>query len=453
VEGKKAAKKKSRDLLKDHDVRRWYENLCRSSKLNADVYLRRLRLFCEQRRTTPKKLAAIGTANAKQVEDMLHDHVQHLETQGYAPSYVKGILKAIKSWLSYNYVELKRKIKVANADMTVTLQDERVPTRDELKGILNHASIRGRASAGLIAFAGLRPQVLGNASATEGLTIGDIPELKIVDGKAVFQTVPAMIIVRPTLSKARHRYFTYLTGEGCEYVAAYLNKRIAAGETIDARSAVITMSQGYLMKGKNRDKAKKFIATPAITQEIREAMRPVIKARPYVLRAYFDTQLLLAESQGKIAHAYRQFFMGHKGDIEARYTANKGRWPDELLTDMRRAFRESEHFLSTIEMQEQDKKQLLLEMWREQAKLYGIDPMKVKIEKQRDGGKLGVEDEMTAIKDAITRARESVEEKYESRLVSDEDELVSCVRSGWDIVKELKSGRVLVRRKACPIAV
>ncbi|NWG37245.1 MAG: hypothetical protein HXY31_06515 [Nitrososphaera sp.] len=388
---------------------------------------------------------------------MLHDHVQQLETQGYAPSYIKGVLKAVKSWLSYNYVELKRKIKVANADMAVTLQDERVPTREELKAILNHASIRARTSAGLIAFAGLRPQVLGSASASDGLTLGDIPDLKIVDGKAVFQTVPAMVIVRSSLSKARHRYFTFLTSEGCEYLAAYLDKRIAAGEAINESSAVITVSQGYLMKGKNKDAGKKFVTTPAITKEIREAMLAVIKARPYVLRAYFDTQLLLAESQGKIAHAYRQFFMGHKGDIEARYTTNKGRLSDELLTDMRRAFRESEPFLSTAaEVQEQDRKQLLLEMWREQAKLYGIDPMKIKIEKQRvterttdENKPLGIEDEMSAIKDAIARARESVDEKYESRLVAGEEELVACVQSGWDIVKELRSGKVLVRKKVC----
>ena len=436
--------------MKDDDVRRWYENLCRSSKLNADVYLRRLRLFCEQRHTTPSKLVTIGTANPKQVEDMLHDHVQQLETEGYAPSYIKGVLKAAKSWLSYNYVELKRKIKVANADMAVTLQDERVPTREELKAVLNHASVRARASAGLIAFAGLRPQVLGNASASDGLTVGDIPDLKIVDGKAVFQTVPAMVIVRSTLSKARHRYFTFLTSEGCEYLAAYLDKRIASGEIINESSALITLSQGYLMKGKNKDAGKKFITTPAITKEIREAILPVIKARPYVLRAYFDTPLLLAESQGKIAHAYRQFFMGHKGDIEARYTTNKGRLPDELLTDMRRAFRESERFLSTAtaEVQEQDRKQLLLEMWREQAKLYGIDPMKIKIEKQRDGKPHGIEDEMLAIKDAIAKARGLNVESYEGKLVA-EEELVSYVQSGWDIVKELRSGKVLVRKRVC----
>jgi hypothetical protein len=109
---------------------------------------------------------------------------------------------------------------------------------------------------------------------------------------------------------------------------------------------------------------------------------------------------------------------------------------------------------ATAEVQEQDRKQLLLEMWREQAKLYGIDPMKIKIEKQRgdDGSKpVGVEDEMSAIKGAIARARESTDEKYESRLVADEEELVSCIQNGWDVVKELRSGKVLVRRKACQL--
>jgi hypothetical protein len=74
----------------------------------------------------------------------------------------------------------------------------------------------------------------------------------------------------------------------------------------------------------SRNRGSMFITTQNITREIREAMRPRFMWRPYVFRAYFDTQLLLAENHGKISHAYRQFFMGHKGDIEARYATNKG---------------------------------------------------------------------------------------------------------------------------------
>lgn len=31
----------------------------------------------------------------------------------------------------------------------------------------------------------------------------------------------------------------------------------------------------------------------------------------------------------------RQFWMGHKGDIEARYTTNKSRLPQDVMDDMR----------------------------------------------------------------------------------------------------------------------
>lgn len=44
------------------------------------------------------------------------------------------------------------------------------------------------------------------------------------------------------------------------------------------------------------------------------------KWRPYVLRRYFDTRLMLAESDGLIINDWRVFFMGHKSSMEA--TAN-----------------------------------------------------------------------------------------------------------------------------------
>ncbi|MDE1818662.1 MAG: hypothetical protein KGI19_08675 [Thaumarchaeota archaeon] len=74
-------------------------------------------------------------------------------------------------------------------------------------------------------------------------------------------------------------------------------------------------------------------------------MRPRFKWRPYVLRAFFDTQLLIAESRGKIAHDFRVFFMGHKGSIEAKYTTNKSILAKTLMDEMREAFRKSQEFL------------------------------------------------------------------------------------------------------------
>jgi len=80
--------------------------------------------------------------------------------------------------------------------------------------------------------------------------------------------------------------------------------------------------------------------------------------RPYVLRCYFDTMLMLAESKGLVLRDYRQFWMGHKGDIENRYTTNKQRLPESVVDDMRAAYARSEEFLQTKVKEETSEEKL-----------------------------------------------------------------------------------------------
>ena len=402
--------KPAKDLLQDKNVLRWYQNISRGSKLNAESRLRRLNLFCVRTNTTPSSLVKMGKKDVLRIENILLDHVSWLESQNYAPNYIEGILKSIKSWLVFNYIEPKRKIKIANAGVPVNIQDEQVPTKEQLQSILNVSSPRTRTSISLMVFSGIRPQVTGNSDGTDGLNLRDMPDLIIesVGRKVTFKNIPAMIIVRPSLSKTKNRYFTFLPSEGCGYILGYLRKRIAQGETLDSETPIITVEQGYQSRRKNNNQiSTRFITTPRITADIRKAVWSITKTRPYVLRAYFDTQLLLAESHGKMTHAYRQFFMGHKGDIEARYTTNKGRLTDEMISDMRMAYMNCQQFLCTIntENNTQNKKEMLLDMWREQAKTYGIDPFKIKIEKQRTHTEqiFSIEQETDAIRQEISK--------------------------------------------------
>src|SRR5437667_12279570 len=46
--------------------------------------------------------------------------------------------------------------------------------------------------------------------------------------------------------------------------------------------------------------------------------------------------------------------MGHAGDIEARYTTNKGRLPPDLVEDMRDAYRRSAPFLETSKAEDRE---------------------------------------------------------------------------------------------------
>jgi hypothetical protein len=79
-----------------------------------------------------------------------------------------------------------------------------------------------------------------------------------------------------------------------------------------------------------------FLRMTKVAWEVKLAIKAAgFKWRPYVLRSYCDTAFDIAESKGFISHPWRQFFMGHKGDIEVRYSTNKSRLPPGMIEEMR----------------------------------------------------------------------------------------------------------------------
>ena len=335
VPGKAGRGAKYLRLLDDPSVDRWRRNVARGSQITADVYLRRLGHVCGTHGTSPAALVAMVP---KERRDFVADLVSEMEDAGRAGSYVLSTVRAVKSWLAFNGAPLEQPIKVRGAQATPTLDKERVPTQDELRRILLAASPRERCAAVLLAHAGLRPEALGNYRGTDGLRLGDLLDLRIKGKTVSFDKLPAQVVVRPQLSKSGRRYFTFVGPEAAEYLKAYLEERLRDGDRLTEDSDVIAPTWSK----------KAFLTSINVSDAIRKAIRAAGFAwRPYVLRAYFDTQLLLAESRGKMTHAYRAFFMGHVGDIEARYTTNKGRLPPDLIEDMRDAYRRSLAFLET----------------------------------------------------------------------------------------------------------
>lgn len=290
------------ELLKDRDTKRWYDNMARGSRVTADVYLRRLGNFCDGNGLTPKKLAVM---KSRKLDNLLLDFVSDAEKKGLAGSYIHSTLKAIKSWLSHNNIELKGKIKIKGTQDTPSLKDERVPTKEELKRILLSGDKKARVASILIAHSGLRIESLGNYKGDDGLSIGDLPELTLSGQGIEFKKIPAMVVVRKTISKAKHQYFSFLSEEGCGYVKDYLEERMRKGEELTQESPIITPKMA---------RTKPFISSINVGDAIRLAIRKAgFDWRPYVLRSYFDTQLMLAESKGLVLRDYRQFWMGTRG--------------------------------------------------------------------------------------------------------------------------------------------
>ncbi|MGA2681884.1 MAG: site-specific integrase [Candidatus Bathyarchaeia archaeon] len=326
-------------LLKDDDVKRWYDNLVAGSAITADVNLGLLGRFCELSDTTPKKI--LEEAETKAFRDSFTDLVRKLESQGKAGSYINRYKKVLLSWLSYNGLQVKLKVKIKGADDTPTLTNECVPTKEELSKTLRKSSPRGRVSGSMMAFSGLRPESLGDYLGKDGIRLGDFKEAKITPSGIEFEKTPSMVTIRSNLSKGKFQYFTFVPQETATYIKEYMEERVKAGEKINPESPLLQVDE-------RGGKTNSFLRTALVTRDIREALRGAGFAwRPYVLRCYCDTAFDVAEHKGLISHPWRMFFMGHKGDIEARYSTNKTRLPPEIVEEMREAYRKASTLMQT----------------------------------------------------------------------------------------------------------
>jgi hypothetical protein len=278
---------------------------------------------------------------SKEFRDGFTDFIRVMEKDGNAGSYIERFKKVVLSWTSYNNLDVKLKVNIKGSSDTPTIADERVPNKDELSRIVRMASPRGRVSIAMIAFSGLRPESLGDYLGTDGLRLGDFTEASMGPDKITFEKLPSVLVVRRGLSKSRHQYFTLVGKEAATYIQEYLQERAKSGEKLTPQSPLL----GFDPRGVKKNK---FLRTNLVTRDIKEA---IVKAgfswRPYVLRAYCDTGLIIAESKGLISHPYLQFLMGHKGDMEARYSTNKGRLPPTMIEEMKEAYKRCEPLLST----------------------------------------------------------------------------------------------------------
>ena len=343
--------KKYLELRNDKDIMRWCREVCSGSQITGNVYLRRLGSFCEQTGKTPHQLIKM---NDLRLSNLISDVVRGMESKGYSGGYTKSVVKSVKSWLTYNGIHLQRKVKIKDAEDTPTLT-EPIPDKDGLKNILNACDVRQKVAVSMIAFTGIRLQSLGNSEGNNGMRLSDIEDLVIQREEVSFRKIPAKVIVRKELSKKHHEYFTFLGKEGCDYLQVYLNQRIRDGEELTDNSALLTKSKLKLRR------ERPFITTIKVSALIRDAIRTAgYQNRPYDLRNYFASRMLMAESERQIRRDYRTFFMGHKGDIEHRYTTDR-KLSNDLIEQMRDAYGKATEFLEPTPKPLSDKDKQSLE--------------------------------------------------------------------------------------------
>jgi len=94
--------------------------------------------------------------------------------------------------------------------------------------------------------------------------------------------------------------------------------------------------------------------------------------------------------------------------------------------------------------EEKIKQSVALEAIRRFAEAFGIDPMKVRIEKQKElGREPSTEEEIQTIQNEIRKIRGHEEDP---KRIVEEEELESYIAEGWDVQTVLPSGRILLRK-------
>jgi integrase len=421
-----------RDLLEDEGFAAWIENVCRGSRVGAEVALRRMGRICGLFQVTQRDLAKMSKGEAG---DFLFRVVSRLEKEGNRSSSIAGYMKTLRGWWLFNDLEVTRRVRLSRY---VGLYDnERVPTRQELHSIFEHADPQKRVCCSLMAFAGVRPGVIGNMYGDDGLRLADIPEMTVGrDGTVEFARTPAMVVVRRTLSKSGRQYVTFLPEQGCLHVSGYLGWRVRImDEKLGPSSPLVTANQ------MNPWHTGKFVRTTNIGDDVRKAVRAAgFSWRPYVLRRYFDTRMMGAEQEGHVIRDYRTFWMGHTGDIEHVYTLNKGELPADLLEGMRQAFaRAAEKHLETVVQPTIDKGEVVSTARVEALKMFGY-----------------TDEEISALGDVtgvtMERLQELINERTKKMLglnggtqkVVPAEELEKWIEEGWDYKRDLPNGKVVI---------
>ena len=347
-----------RALLSHPLIQPWYESRALRSRLSADQYVRQLGLQLERTGLDPQGVLALAKGDPDKLRDLLVRDAARLKREGWLDSSISKFSDVLKAFLKFHRVPFDgypslRPIHGAS------LSRERIPTPEELGRILERLSLRGRVIALLHAHTGVRPGVLGSYGGEAGLTLENLPELKL-GHELEFKETPFVIRVPPELSKTRVAYTTFGTRQLATALLAYLKARQDAGEKLAPRSPVIAVGGVRGVAAKSRAAAKfsrGFLSTKAVEDELRTAIHATVPEgvtwRPYVLRSYCSTRLLLAEGQGKISRDLREAILGHDGGVASRYNVGK-RWGEELLKEARAAYNRCEPFLSTNPTPERD---------------------------------------------------------------------------------------------------
>jgi hypothetical protein len=245
------------------------------------------------------------------------------------------------------------------------------------------------------------------------------------------------------------KYYTWLGRDAKELLREWLVMRPEAPES-DAL---------FLVYNKNR---REYVPLSGriLSDKVRQVAKKIGLIKPDVLKRYRvhahefrDLFKSLCTLSG-VSPVASEFFLGHGID---KLGYDKSPQYDEAW--FRREYLKVEPKLNILsnpaganleERMDQMRREMVQAAVGKFAEAFGVDPVRVRIERQRELGRsLKPEEEIQALQLEIKKMREdkagSNGDKDPKKIVG-EDELERCLEEGWDVLMTLPSGKILVRK-------
>jgi len=424
-------------------VQRWLRSLQRKGSFSTmKAYFKLLAWFVQFVNLSPDDFIKLPK---DEIVEMVQAFCDKWSDEG-KKSTALNAMKALRSFLKAN------KFKVEELDLDASYKamkrPEYVPTKEEVYKMASVCDLKWRAIILCLFQSGLRN------SALRALTYGMLKD-QIESGVIPIRVHVTSDLRRilPDACKEDVDYWTFFGAEASEALRQYINwRKEKYGGIQDDELLFPSESRSLSLHERLREPISQWHLTRIVKKAAKKAgIKGWRNVRAHSLRKTFRAVLDMGYVDGgQMAEDDKEYLMGHRlpGAKAPYHNANV-----ELLAQR--------YMRLNWAPAGQMTKEARIEMIKAFAKTLGIENIEVKIQKVRE--KQPELDEMEVLgriireelgikpleSRIVKRRNEDIdcdEKPYRSKII-EEKELVQHVEEGWEIVRELRNGKFLIRKQ------
>lgn len=396
--------------------------------------------FCEFTEMNPNELVKLTSARASKTVQEFLDFKLKKDVSKHTLNVQMAMLRI---FFRVNGFKNGREIEVERYHQPTRYRKnpEYIPTPEEVQKMAYAAgSPQGRALVLATYTSGLRNSTM------RALLYRDVrSELEKGNDIVKIPVYPEMKRVEPEACKGNIPYYSFISKEAVLALKEYLRTR---GKVEDDDLLFCSTCTNVASETRSKTAIKDDTLFTVVKRAARKAgIAEWMNVYPHCLRKAFESALRNARLDPKD----QEFLMGHilPGSQDTYYDKTK-------VDQLREKYSAVRFFGALIE---DIKKESKLEALRSIAEtVFKMDPMKLRMEKRKSiGRELSTDEELELLQSEIKKPktiRQTAHDgngHFETKLAT-EDELIPSLNEGWDIVKELSNGKIVLRRVATDLA-